>query len=166
MFISFGVLMMKADVVDDFFRFLASNLPSVMDGDRMRWKLTKNGDFNIHSFYHKLHGFSSIVFPWKGIWKVKAPRRVSFFIWTAAWDRILMGDNLRIRGFDFIDWCIMCRCYGRQWIICCDTMERLIGCETLSLELLGFCGFPHVRWLIFYLVGGIGWRSIHLTFGI
>ena len=21
-----------------------------------------------------------------------------------------MGDNLRIRGFDFIDWCIMCRC--------------------------------------------------------
>ena len=79
MFISFGVLMMKADVVDDFFRFLASNLPSVMDGDRMRWKLTKNGDFNIHSFYHKLHGFSSIVFPWKGIWKVKAPRRVSLF---------------------------------------------------------------------------------------
>ena len=23
-----------------------------------------------------------------------------------------MGDNLRSRGFDFIDWCIMCRCRG------------------------------------------------------
>ena len=23
-----------------------------------------------------------------------------------------MGDNLRIRGFDFVDWCIMCRCSG------------------------------------------------------
>ena len=42
------------------------------DGDRMRWKLTKNGDFNIRSFYHKLDG-SFVVFPWKGIWKVKAP---------------------------------------------------------------------------------------------
>ena len=21
-----------------------------------------------------------------------------------------MGDNLRSRGFDFIDWCIMCHC--------------------------------------------------------
>ena len=63
----------EVDTVDDFFRFLASNLPLVTDGDRMRWKLTKNGDFTIRSYYHKLHGSSSIVFPWKGIWKVKAP---------------------------------------------------------------------------------------------
>ena len=51
----------EAGVVDGFFRFLASNLPSVIDGDRMRWKLTKNGDFNIHLFYHKLSGSSSVV---------------------------------------------------------------------------------------------------------
>ena len=102
----------EVDVVDDFFRFLASNLPLVMDGDCMRWKLTKNGDFHIRLFYHKLHGSSSVVFPWKGIWKVKAPRHVSFFVWIAAWDRILTGDNLWVRGFDFIDWCIMCRCSG------------------------------------------------------
>ena len=90
-------------MVDDFFRFLASNLPSVTDGDRLRWILTKNGDFTIRSYYHKLHGSSSIVFPWKGIWKVKAPWLVSFFVWTAAWDRILMGDNLPLRDFDFVD---------------------------------------------------------------
>ena len=53
--------------MDDFFRFLASNLPSVIDGDCMRWKLTKNGDFNICLFYHKLHGSSFVVFSWKGI---------------------------------------------------------------------------------------------------
>ena len=53
----------EVDVMDDFFRFLASNLPSVTDGDHMRWKLTKNGDFNIRSFYHKLHGSASVVFP-------------------------------------------------------------------------------------------------------
>ena len=93
----------EADVVDNFFRFLAFHLPLVTNGDRMRWKLTKTGDFTIRSYYHKLHGSSSIVFPWKGIWKVKAPRCVSFFVWTAAWDKILMGDNLQLRGFDFVD---------------------------------------------------------------
>ena len=50
----------EADVVDDFFRFLASNLPSVTDGDRLKWRLTNNEDFTIRSFYHKLHGSSSI----------------------------------------------------------------------------------------------------------
>ena len=57
----------EADVVDDFFRFLASNLLSVTDGDRLKWRLTNNGDFTIRSFYHKLHGSSSVAFPRKGI---------------------------------------------------------------------------------------------------
>ena len=48
-------------------------------------------------------GPTSIAFPWKGIWKVKAPQGVFFFVWTAAWDKILMGDILRLRGFDFVD---------------------------------------------------------------
>ena len=104
MFVSFGGPNdWEADVVDDFFRFLASKLPLADDSDRMRWKLTKNGDFNIRSFYHKLHGSSSMVFPWKGIWKIKAPCCDSFFVWTTAWDRILTGDNLRSRGFDIVD---------------------------------------------------------------
>ena len=38
----------EVDVVDDFFQFLATNLPLVTDGDRMRWKLTKNGDFTTY----------------------------------------------------------------------------------------------------------------------
>ena len=113
MFVSFrGPNDWEADVVDDFFWFLASKLPLADDSDRMRWKLTKNGDFNIRSFYHKLHGSSSMVFPWKGIWKIKAPCCDSFFVWTTAWDRILTGDNLRSRGFDFIGW--HCVVVGRQ----------------------------------------------------
>ena len=51
----------EADVVDDFFGFLAVNLPSGTDGDRLRWRLTKNGDFTIRSSYHKLYGSSSVV---------------------------------------------------------------------------------------------------------
>ena len=94
----------EVDVVDDFFWFLASKLPLADDSDRMRWKLTKNGDFNIRSSYHKLHASSSVVFPWKGIWKVKAPCCVSFFVWTVAWDRILTGDNLGVGVLIFVDW--------------------------------------------------------------
>ena len=60
-------------MVVDFFCYLVTNLPSGIDGDRLRWKLTKNGVFTIRSYYHKLHSSSSVVFPWKGIWKVKAP---------------------------------------------------------------------------------------------
>ena len=55
---------------------------------------------------------------------------------------------------------------GRQWIICCYVVERLIGCGAVSLEFLGFHGSLHVKCQIFYLVGGIGWGSIHLIFGI
>ena len=55
---------------------------------------------------------------------------------------------------------------GRQWIIYCYVVERLIGCGAVSLEFLGFHGSPHVKCQIFYLVGGIGWGSIHLIFGI
>ena len=94
----------------DFFRTLGSNLPPTENGDRMRWKLTKNGDFDICSFYNKLRGPLPIIFSWKSIWKVKAPWCVSFFVWTTIWDKILTGDNLQDRGFDFVDWCIMCRC--------------------------------------------------------
>ena len=54
----------------------------------------------------------------------------------------------------------------RPWIICCYIVERLIGCGALSLGFFGYHGFPHVRCQIFILVGGIGWGSIHLTFGI
>ena len=47
--------------MDKFLRTLGFNLPQTENGDRMRWKLTKNGDFDICSFYNKLRG------PWKGI---------------------------------------------------------------------------------------------------
>ena len=115
-------------VVDEFLRTLGSNLPPTVNGDRMRWKLTKNGAFNIRSFYNKLRNPLPIIFPWKGVWKVKAPRRVSFFVWTAVWDKILTGDNLRGRRMVFVDWCIMCRCNGEtvdHLLLHCDKAYRL-----------------------------------------
>ena len=93
----------------------------------MQLKLTKNEDFDIRSFYNKLRGSLSIIFPWKGVWKVKSLRRVSFFVWTTVWDKILTGDNLRGRGMDFFD-CIMCRRNGEtvdHLLLHCDKAYRL-----------------------------------------
>ena len=102
----------EAGVVVEFLHTLGSNLPHSVHGDRMIWKLSKKGDFNVRSFYDKLRGPLPIIFPWKGIWKVKAPTHVSFFVWSAAWEKILTGDTLRCKGFDFIDCCILCRSNG------------------------------------------------------
>ena len=55
---------------------------------------------------------------------------------------------------------------GRQWIICCYIVERLIGCGVFSLEFLGFHRSLHIRCQIFFLVGGISWGSICHTVGI
>ena len=60
-----------------FLRILGANTPQMDVGDRMRWKSKPNEEFDIQSYYNKLQASPSIVFPWKGIWRVKDPRRVS-----------------------------------------------------------------------------------------
>ena len=70
--------------VDEFLRTLDSNLPHTKNGDHLRWKLTKNKNFDIQSIYNKLRSLLLIIFPSKGVWTVKAPRQVSFFVWIAV----------------------------------------------------------------------------------
>ena len=126
--------------MDAFLCTLGSNLPPTENGDRMRWKLTKNENFDIRLFYNKLRGPVPIIFSWKNVWKVKASRHISFFVWTAVWDKILIGDNLRGRGMVFIDWCIMCRCNG-------ETMYHL----------LLHCGKAYRLWSLVFRSFGIFW---------
>ena len=127
--------------------------------------LKSKGVFDIRSFYNKLRSPLPIIFPWKGVWKVKAPRRVSFFVWTVVWDRILTGDNLGVDGILLTG--VSCAAVtGRRWIICYYIVERLIGCGVWCLDLLGFLGSCQDRLRILYLVGGIGLESICLAFGI
>ena len=46
----------ELDLEVDFLHILESDRPSMENGDRMRWKLKKNGDFDIRSFYNELRG--------------------------------------------------------------------------------------------------------------
>ena len=47
--------------------------------------LNESGKFDIRSFYHKIQNATLSTFPWKGIWKVKVPKRVAFFMWIVAY---------------------------------------------------------------------------------
>ena len=68
------------------------------------------------------------------------PTHVSFFVWTATWEKILTGDILWCRGFNFVDWCIMCHCNG----------------ETVN-HLLLHCEKAYQLWSLVFRSFGISW---------
>ena len=81
-------------------------------------------------------------FPWKAIWGVHTPRRVSFFVWAATWGCVLTEDNLKRRGWGFqlAAWCSMCRCEG----------------ETIN-HLLLHCEITYGQWTFVFWSFGISW---------
>ena len=111
-----------------------------------------NGNFDIRLYYNKLRDSPLVVFPWKGILRVKVPRRVSFFVWCVTWNKILTGDYLRLRGLAFVDWCIMCRHCG-------ETVDHLLLHWEMAYRL----------WSFVFKTFGVSWvipRSIpNLLFG-
>ena len=93
------------DGVMAFLHLLYSHSPVSMDSDVLWWRLKKDGLFDIRSFYHAIHNSPRVSFPWKTVWHSKAPRRVYFIVWSAAWNRILTYDNLMRWGFILTNWC-------------------------------------------------------------
>lgn len=81
--------------------------------DQMRWSLNINGKFHVRSYYKALRGSVDIAFPWKSIQCTKAPTRVAIFVWTTAWCKILMEDNLIHRCIIIVDWCCTCKSNGK-----------------------------------------------------
>ena len=56
------------------------------------------------------------------------------------WNKILTSDNLRLRGLDFVDWCIM---YRR----CGETVDHL----------LFHCEIAHRLWSFVFTTFGLLW---------
>ena len=107
--------------------------------DRLYWDLNGSGKFDTRSFYHKIRNAAPSIFPWKGIWKVKVPKRVAFFMWTAAHGQILTLDNLMLCGHPLANRCYLC---------CCNA-------ESVD-HLLLFCPIAHSLWICFSCLGLIG----------
>ena len=106
----------------------------------MIWKLRRSGEFDVSSYYCALQASTRIHFPWKIIWGVKAPRRISFFTWTAARGKILTCDNLMRRGHVLAGWCCMCK---NHW----ETGDHLLlHCEVAT-----------ALWCLVFSMFGIQW---------
>ena len=80
--------------------------------DKLCWLPSHKGLFEVKAFYRVLSPLGSTSFPWKSIWRSKAPPRVAFFAWTAACDKILTVDNLRRRGMVVVNRCWLCELDG------------------------------------------------------
>ena len=121
-------------------QFIQPRIPQGDRSDNLCWRLKGDGMFDTRSYYHAIRGDSNSLFPWKGVWKPKIPRRVAFFLWTATHDGILTLDNLMLRGRPLATWCCMC---------CCDG-------ESVD-HLLLHCPVSHSLWTFMLQTFGIHW---------
>jgi hypothetical protein len=71
-------------MVSSFFNLLYSFMMSRGGEDRIFWTFPKGGRSRSDLFYHVLCPPAGFSFPWKSIWRNKAPPRVVFFVWIAT----------------------------------------------------------------------------------
>lgn len=106
----------------------------------MVWSPSSKGVFEVRSCYQSMIPVDTIVFPCKQIWKTKAPPRVTFFTWSVALGKILMGDNLRKRNFIEV-WCCLCKNDG-------DTVHHLLLHCRFAFDLRSFFSMMRLHWMM------------------
>lgn len=98
--------------VDSFMDCVYSSKVSANELDRLIWRNSSKGQFEVKSYYSVLSNRGERYFPQRSIWKVKAPPRVAIFAWTATLGKILTAKNLRKRGVVVVSWCCLCKING------------------------------------------------------
>ena len=104
--------------------------------DKLRWKLTRSGEFTVKSMYVDVINSSSIPSS-KHVWAVKVPLKIKVFMWFVHKQVILTKDNLTKRN-----WTGPTRCSF------CDRDETI---KHLFLD----CPLAKVLW-----------RTVHIAFNI
>jgi hypothetical protein len=119
----------ELDFVVEFFTLIESKAPLREVEDGSWWHLRKNGRFDIRSFYDALRDSPHV-------------SRVRFFVWSAAWNKILTCDNLSKRGYTLVSWCCMCCCNG-------ETVDHLlIHCSMASALWSWILGVFGISWVL------------------
>ena len=120
------------------FEHVSARIPRGEGDDVLIWQLNRIGIFDVCSFYNSLLKVPSISFSWQSIWCIKIPKRVAFFLWTAARNWILTIDNLVKKNLPLVNWCCLFRCDE-------ETMDYL----------LLHCKFAHALWSEVFLMFGV-----------
>jgi hypothetical protein len=104
----------------------------------------RKGLFEVKSYYKALLPRRSHSFPWKSVWRSKAPPRVAFFVSTAVRSKILTLDNLGRRGLVVVN---------RYWL--CEMEEESVD------HLLLHCATASGLWNAFFARFGLCWVMPH-----
>ncbi|WMV52983.1 hypothetical protein MTR67_046368, partial [Solanum verrucosum] len=80
------------------------------DQDRLEWKGHSQSSFSVKGAYKKFNPYDNQIedWPWKLIWKVKIPYKVSCFTWLVAKQAVLTQENLMKRGIHLSPRCFFC----------------------------------------------------------
>jgi hypothetical protein len=118
----------EVEILASFYNCLYSWKLRGVGEDKLWWIPSSKGAFEVRSYYRVLSSHGPSSFPWKGIWRTKAPPRVAFFAWTATRGKILTIDNLRRRGMIVVNRCWLCEAEGESvdhLLIHCEVMNAL-----------------------------------------
>ena len=130
----------ELEVAFSFLEFIQSRTPRGVGSDTSHCCLNGNGKFDTWSYYNNIRGASAYNFLWNGVWKVKIPKRVAFFVWIAVYGQILTLDNLMIRGRILVNRC--CTCHRNE-----ETVDHL------PLH----CLVAYSLWVYMFQIFGIQW---------
>ena len=125
--------------MDSFFEVLYANTSSLIGPDKVFWNPSKKGRFQVRLYCNVLWGFSGLYSLGRAFWMAKVPRKVVFFVWTAALGKILTVDNLHKRHILIVDWCCVCKRKGagRLSITCSSIVPWLQIFDLLYLNYVG-----------------------------
>jgi hypothetical protein len=133
----------ELESITTFLDLLYSSLVIGYSEDVVHWRSSGKPKFTVSQYYKALVPCVAVDFPWKAIWKPKAPPRVAFFIWTTSLGKILTIDNLRKRNIVLVSWCCVCKAAGEI-----GSSATSLLCGLLYSLCLGFIGQCLIEWLI------------------
>jgi hypothetical protein len=130
------------NVVSRFYEVLYSQKVRYGCVDTIGWSPSKRKVFDVKSYYQIMPNSVQYSFPCKSIWKVKAPPRVAFFVWTAALGKILTMDILCKRNIMVAEWCCMCKHGG-------ESIDHLfLHCEVATEIWSGILQLFGIAWVM------------------
>ncbi|KAH0709195.1 hypothetical protein KY284_010622 [Solanum tuberosum] len=115
------------------------------------WKMHKKGIVSVKSCYWSLNSNQAMEmeWPWKLIWKIKVPHKVSGFIWLAIREACLTHEVLQRRGIQICSRCFMC---GEE--------------AEVNSHLFLHCRTAANLWSMFLCILGINWVMPKTTLGL
>jgi len=79
--------------------------------DHLWWQGNSKGIFKVYAAYKIMNQSNHQIanWPWKQIWRIKVPHKVSIFVWLLAKEATLTVDNLMSRGMTLCSRCFLCK---------------------------------------------------------